>query len=97
MFKKATKKDKRTNLEKEIDSVIEIMGGYQPASDEYTAASESLERLYKAKSLTPIRKVSPDTILIVVGNLLGIGLILTYEKADVITTKALSFIIKGRV
>jgi len=42
-------------------------------------------------------KVSPDTLLVVAGNLLGIVLILTYEKANIITTKALNFILKGRV
>ena len=31
------------------------------------------------------------------GNLMGIFLILGYEKANVITSKALGFIIKGRV
>lgn len=42
-------------------------------------------------------QVSPDTLLVVAGNLLGILLILTYEKADIITSKALNFILKGRV
>lgn len=42
-------------------------------------------------------KVSSDTILIVAGNLLGILLILKYEQLDIITTKAMSFVLKGRV
>lgn len=42
-------------------------------------------------------KISPDTVLVVAGNLLGILLILTYEKADIITSKAINFILKGRV
>jgi len=42
-------------------------------------------------------KVSPDTALVVLGNLLGIVLILKHEKIDAITTKALSFVLKGRV
>jgi len=42
-------------------------------------------------------RVSPDTILIVAGNLLGILLILKYEELNIITTKAMSFVIKGRV
>lgn len=42
-------------------------------------------------------KVSPDTLLVVAGNLLGIVLILTYEKGNIITTKAINFILKGRV
>ena len=42
-------------------------------------------------------KVSSDTLVIVGANLLGIILILKFEQLDIITTKALSFVIKGRV
>lgn len=42
-------------------------------------------------------KVSPDTLLVVAGNLLGIVLILTYEKANIVVSKALNFVLKGRV
>jgi hypothetical protein len=97
MFKKITKKDKRTNLEKEIDSVLYVMHTCYPDSDEYTTMSENLERLYKAKANEKDRHVSPDTKLIVAGNLLGIALILWHEKADIITSKALGFVLKGRV
>lgn len=98
MFK-ITKKDKRTNLEKEIDEVIKIMSQYPPDWEMYGIMSENLERLYKAKAEEnkSKSKISPDTIAIIAGNLLGIGLILGFEKANVITTKALGFIIKGRV
>ena len=95
--KQFTKKDKRTNLEKEIDRVIEQMSSTEPNTDEYKAISENLEKLYKAKAHERIRNVSPDTIAVIAGNLLGIGLILGYEKANVITTKALGFVMKGRV
>ena len=40
--------------------------------------------------------VSPDTIMTVAGNLIGIVLILKHEELNVITSKALSFIMKGR-
>jgi hypothetical protein len=94
---KFTKRDKRTNLEKAIDMVIKNMANYSPDSEEYAAMAENLERLYKAKANECNRRVSPDTVAIIVGNLLGILLILGYEKANVITTKALGFVIKGRV
>ena len=42
-------------------------------------------------------KISPDTLLVVGGNLLGILLILNFEKADIVTSKALGFVLKGRV
>ncbi|HRX15969.1 MAG TPA: hypothetical protein P5123_06625 [Spirochaetota bacterium] len=43
------------------------------------------------------RKVKPDTIAIVMTNLIGIGMILGYERVNIITSKALGFVLKGRV
>ena len=40
---------------------------------------------------------SPDTLLIVGANLLGILLILNYEKLDIVSSKAVGFILKARV
>lgn len=42
-------------------------------------------------------KVSPDTLLVVGGNLMGILLILNFEKLDIVRSKAMSFVLKGRV
>ena len=97
MFNKITKKDKRTNLEKEIDSVLAVMATFKADSKEYTAMAANLEMLYKAKSQECDRRVSPDTIAVIAGNLLGIALILGYEKAGSITSKALGFVVRGRV
>lgn len=94
---KFTKKDKRTNLEKEIDDVLKEMELLDKDSDEYKKRVVILERLYKAKSMDTNRRVSPDTIAVVAGNLLGILVILNFEKANVITSKALGFVLKGRV
>lgn len=60
---------------------------------------EALQEKYKAynEMLKPSLSISPDTILIVAGNLAGIILILGYEKMDIITSKALNFVLKGRV
>ena len=98
MFKNTTK-DKRTNLEKEIDSVLDIMSTTQPASDEYKTMTESLEKLYKAKASESERKVkvSPDTIAVGVFGILQLLLIMRYEEARVITTKAFGYVMKGRV
>ncbi len=97
MLKLFTTKDKCTSLEKEIESVLKVMSQHSPDSKEYKAMSENLERLYKAKSYEKDRSVSPDTIAVVAGNLLGIALVLGYEKANVITSKAMGFILRGRV
>lgn len=40
-------------------------------------------------------RVSPDTMAIVVGNLVGIAMIVGHEKAHVATSKAFNFIMKA--
>lgn len=88
---------KKSEIDEEIHSVLCNMSTYAPDSDEYTKMTKNLEMLYKAKSYEKDRRVSKDTVLVVAGNLLGIAIILGYEKANVITSKALGFVLKGRV
>jgi hypothetical protein len=95
MFK-LFKRDKRTTLEKEIDGVIEIMEQTNPGTEIYSIMADNLHRLYEAKGKEPKRGISPDTIVLVAGNVLVVVLILTYEQTHIITTKALSFILRGR-
>ena len=92
-----TKKDKRTNLEKEIEAVITYMSALAPDSVEYTTIVTNLEKLCKARDDEKSREVKPDTYWIVGGNIVGIVLVLCYEKIDIITSKAFGLIIKGRV
>lgn len=93
---KLGKRDKRTNLDKEIDSLLEKLKTVDKTSEDYATMIGHLTKLTTAKSLEPKQKVSPDTKALIGGNLLGIVLILCYEKADVITSKALGFVLKGR-
>lgn len=97
MFDKFTKKDKRTDLEKEIHSVLCYMSGFHPDSEEYTLAAKNLETLYKAKALEKNKGVSPDVIANIVGGLTGTVLVLWFEKANVITSKAFNSVFRGRV
>lgn len=60
---------------------------------------EELESKYHAyeEMVKPTWKITPDTALVVAGNLMGILLILNFEKLDIVRSKALSFVLKGRV
>jgi hypothetical protein len=42
-------------------------------------------------------KVSPDALLAFFGNLTGILLILNFEKLDIIRSKAIGFVMKGKI
>lgn len=88
---------RKTALETTIDSALKSMSVLEPESKEYAAIASTVGTLYEAKGHEPNRRISWDTVAVILGNLLGIILILTYEQVNVITTKALNFIIKGRV
>lgn len=91
---KLTKKDKRTYLEVVIDEQLTDLVSKATTLEEITDVVELYE---KRQKIGDKPKISPDTIAIIAGNLLGIGLILSYEKLNVITTKALGFVLRGRV
>lgn len=54
------------------------------------------EILMKQADLERRGKISPDTVIMVAGNLAGILLILNFEKVGVITSKAMGLLIKLR-
>ena len=100
MFK-ITKKDKRSELDKEIDNLLKTMNEMEdPTSDSYKILSERVETLCQARSsyVKDDRKINPNTVLTVAGSLAGILLIVVVENKDlIIRSKALPFVLKGRV
>lgn len=89
-------KKEKTMLEKEIEAVLLDMKEMYVDSDEYEVALNHLSTLHEINSKEKKWNVSPDTMAVVAGNLLGIVLILKHEELNVITSKAMSFVIKGR-
>lgn len=65
-------------------------------SEEYSNALSHLERLHSIKTENRKYRVTPDAMLIVAGNLLGILVIVAYEQKHVLGTKALSFVTKAK-
>ena len=96
-MKLLTKKDKKSNLDKAIDKVHLKMETLEPDSDEYGKANENLSKLYEAKAIQAKDGFSKDTLLVVTGNLLGLLLVLNYERLGIITSKALGMLIRSRV
>lgn len=95
MFKPKPPREK-TGLEKAIDDVLTDMQGYTSETDEFAKAVDQLDKLYKLKTIDSPERVSPDTLAIIAGNLVGIVLIVGYERANVVTSKALTFVLKAR-
>jgi hypothetical protein len=85
-----------TALDTAIDEALAQLAGIKVDTDEYTKTMDQVTKLYKLKEQTTPKRVSPDAMVLVAGNLLGIVLILGYERAHVVTSKALGFVLKSR-
>lgn len=82
------------NLEKEIAALLSDMTEQDRSTREYAHMADQLVKLYSLREKK--KRVSPDTWAVVGGNLLGILAIVGHERANVITSKALSFVLKSR-
>lgn len=95
MFKNKPKPATLERLDKAIEDIFIDMGGFTSETEEYADMLKKLERLYKLKEQdTPKPMISPEVALTVAANLFGILAILHYEKVNVVTSKALSFVLK---
>jgi hypothetical protein len=88
-----------TDIQELIDSHISSMKHMSPGNEEYTEASNSLKTLMESRQIeeetdNPWRP-SADSVMLVAGNILGIVAILTFEKANVITSKSMNFVMKS--
>ena len=88
--------DKPATLQELIDLVQTQMLTEGADSDKFREMNDELERLYAMKKANKSSRVSPDALVAVAGNLLGIGLILQHERLHVVTSKALSFVMKTK-
>lgn len=91
--------NKRPHAEPALDKAIteallqlDVVPAY---SDEAFKIMNHIERLQKLKESNTPQQLSPDTLAIVIGNFLGIAVIVGHERAHVVTSKALSFVIKA--
>lgn len=82
-------------LNKAITEALIHLDSYPPHSKEYAATADQLVKLYAQKKEIPSNRVSADTLLTVTGNLLGVVIIVGHERANVITSKALTFVTKA--
>lgn len=84
-----------------IDSVIadvrKKLEGFSPDSDEFAACIKQLDTLYKMRSYDKDNRVNVNTLIAAGANLLGIVAILSFERVNVITSKAIGFVVKSRL
>jgi len=86
----------RQGLEATIDDLMAQMSDHKPDSPEYKAMTENLTKLYALRDEKSAKGVSPDAVLAVAGNLMGIAMIVGHERIGVVTSKALQFVMKAK-
>lgn len=88
--------EKNSGLDELIDKIQNSLIKDKISLEEEAKVIGHLVKLYELKEANSKKHVSPDTKAIVAGNLLGILLILKHEQVNVVTSKALSFVLKLR-
>jgi hypothetical protein len=83
-------------LEDTIAAALKQLIDTPLGTDEYSAMLAQIKELYALKKSNTSESVSADTMWTVIGNLTGILLILNYERAHVVTSKAIGFVLKPR-
>lgn len=92
-----TPKGVESKLDNVMDTVLNEMEYVTPKSEEYPALLSHLERVVQLRQSQDWKKrISPDSVIMVAGNLLGILVIVAYEQKHVMTSKGLNFVLKSR-
>lgn len=87
------KTDEVDPLQNAIDNLYSELAGFPGDSEGYHRTTDQIVKLKKLqKEMNPSWRPSPDALVGAAGSVLGIILILQYEKLGVITSKALGFV-----
>jgi hypothetical protein len=100
VFSLKRKEHELTDLENAITLLVAQIADGQGETDEYTAMAGNLKTLMEARQIESDvdskHDISVETIATVTANLVGIIMILNYERVNIVTSKALSFVIKPK-
>lgn len=89
------KREEKKKLAMACDQLLNEMLTYGPDSQEFKDGLDRLERVHKLRQRTKLTGgVSPDTVAIVLGNLMGIVIIVGYEQKHVVASAAQKFLLK---
>lgn len=88
--------EKNSVLDGTIDRIIRQMDTVMPDSEEYSKLLTNLERLMNLRSEEPRNRISADTLAIVCGNLIGILIIVSHERAHVVASRGLQLLLRTK-
>lgn len=83
-------------LDNQIVAVAQRMDDIGVSSDEYPKMLEHLKKLYEIKANKRRDPVSRDTMALIAGNLVGIFVIVAYERTHVTASKGFNQLIRPK-
>lgn len=81
-------------LDREIDRLLDQLENMSSVNPDYVRVSDNLKVLCEAREKKDPSVVSTEMLLGIGANLIGLLIILNFEKTGVITSKAMSFLWK---
>ena len=85
-----------SGLDLAIAEIFREMQGFTADSDEYAQMADQLTKLYAIKTSDCPNRLSKDTLAIVIGNVLGIVVIVGFERTNILTSKAIHLLFRLR-
>ena len=84
--------DEKTLLNDEIERVLHELQKHDIRGNEYSKTINYLEKLYRVRGESSPRPIDPNIVVSAVTSILGIVMILSYERLGIITSKAMSLV-----
>lgn len=81
-------------LDAEIERLTRMLGNMSPVNENYAKLSDNLKVLCEAREKRDPSVISTEVLLGIGANLIGLLVILNFEKTGIITSKAMSFLWK---
>lgn len=92
-----SKSTERLLLENEVARAIRALKNHEIGSDDYATTLDRVVTLHKMLAEEKPNQVSKDTMAVVGANLLGIVLVIKHEFVNVITSRAMTLLVKPRI
>jgi len=86
------------NLRVAIDTLYDSLAKTTPGTAEYAVIADQVIKFHAVKQedtkVNSSKKLSADVLVTVIANLAGVAMIVEYERAAVLTSKAIAFVTK---